>query len=149
MNPEEAPLLHVEDDPDDVIFFRRALARTGLHIPVRVARDGYEAVAYLAGQGDYQDRARHPLPRLIVLDLKLPKKTGLEILGWLRGEPAVKAISVVVLTSSNEVSDMDRAKELGIEAFYVKPAQFPKLVEIAESIGRYWTVLREKSAHSP
>src|SRR3979409_1477909 len=93
-------VLLVEDDPDHVLLIQRAFGKANLVNPLRIVRDGEEAVAYLAGTDSYSDRSRHPLPSLILLDLKLPRKSGLEVLGWLREEPHLKFTPVVILSSS-------------------------------------------------
>jgi CheY-like chemotaxis protein len=131
-------LLVVEDDPNDVLFVRRGLAKAGVEGSVREARDGEEAVAYLEGKGDFRDRSKHPLPSLVLLDLKLPKKSGLEVLEWLRGRPDLRTIPVVVLTSSRESRDMARARDLGVAAYHVKPVEFGEFMGVVESIGRNW-----------
>jgi CheY-like chemotaxis protein len=144
MNAANAVLLLVEDDPNDVLFFERALAKCGQEVPLQVARDGLEALDYLAGQGPFQDRTKHPLPVLIVLDLKLPNKSGLEVLEWLRGQPDLREIPVVVLTSSREPGDIARAHELGVEAYEVKPVRFTELALIVASIWRRWEALSRR-----
>lgn len=131
-------LLVVEDDPNDVLFIRRGLLKAGLEGSIREARDGEEALAYLEGRGDFQDRTKHPLPSLVLLDLKLPKRSGLEVLAWLRGRADLKETPVIVLTSSNEDRDMERARELGVAAYHVKPVEFRELIGLVESIGRKW-----------
>src|SRR5687767_1985261 len=101
MNAETTILL-VEDNPDDVFFMGRAMKAAELTNPVQVAETGEQAVAYLSGEGDYIDRAQFPLPCLILLDLKLPGKTGLEVLEWLRGQEQFENLIVLVLTTSRE-----------------------------------------------
>jgi CheY-like chemotaxis protein len=146
MNPPPA-LLVVEDDSNDVFFIRRGLAKAGVSEDVREARDGEEALAYLRGEGPYADRARFPLPSLILLDLKLPKRSGLEVLDWLRGGPdGLREIPVIVLTSSKQKCDMDRAAELGIVAYHIKPVGYQQFVSQVEAIGLYWRSLTPKPA---
>ena len=140
------PLLLIEDEESDVRFFERALSMAGATIPLRVARDGAEALAYLEGGGEFADRARHPVPLLVVLDLKLPQRSGLEILAWMRATPVLRDIPVVVLTSSQEPQDIARAQALGIDAYEVKPVHFPDLVKIVRSIRARWIVLSKASA---
>jgi len=134
-------LLHVEDDPNDALFIRRGFDKAGIGDRVRLMRDGEEAVAYLVGEGSYQDRVRHPLPALLVLDLKVPKKSGLEVLRWLRSDPRFKDLPVIILTSSKEPGDMAQARELGIVVYHVKPVDLIALTEIVKSIGRFWITL--------
>jgi CheY-like chemotaxis protein len=141
-------VLLVEDDPDHVLLIQKAFGKANLVNPLRVVRDGEDAIAYLAGTGPYSDRLRHPLPSLILLDLKLPRKSGLEVLAWLRGEAQLKFTPVVVLSSSSEGSDVDKAYALGINSYLVKPVNFGDLLEMVKSIGMYWLILN-RSAEGP
>jgi CheY-like chemotaxis protein len=136
-------LLLVEDDPDHVLLIQRALAKANLVNPMRIVRDGEEAIAYLSGQGPYADRSRYPLPSLILLDLKLPRKSGLEVLEWIRSEPSVRNLPVVALTSSSEAADMQKAYALGVNSYLVKPLGFEDLLEMVKSIGMYWMILNK------
>lgn len=99
---ETPAILLVEDNPDDVMFLGRAFEKAGCPVSLRVIADGQEAVDYLGGAGRYADRKEHPLPIRVLLDLKLPNHSGLEILEWLRGHPDLKDLRVIVLTSSSE-----------------------------------------------
>ena len=114
-------ILLVEDSEDDVFLMRRALARTKLNFPMHVATDGQQAVDYLSGNGQYADRNAHPLPTCIFLDLKLPFVHGFEVLEFIRSQPALSDIAVVILTGSPEDRDRRRAEELGAKAYLVKP----------------------------
>src|SRR5688572_15182633 len=116
-----AVILLVEDDFNDVLLLRRALQRAGVQQPVRLVSDGEEAIAYLAGKGPFGDRQAFPFPCLVLLDLKLPKRSGLEVLRWLRGQEEIKDLPVLMITSSGETSDRDEAASHGIEAYQVKP----------------------------
>ena len=133
-----------EDDPNDVLLIQRAFQRTHLANPVQVVRDGEEALAYLSGQGAFADRERHPLPVLMLMDLKMPRKTGLEVLAWLRQQPGLKRLPVIVLTSSNQSPDINRAYELGANSYLVKPAGFDSLLELVKNLDMYWLILNEK-----
>jgi len=134
-------MLLVEDDPDDILLIQHAFAKASLVNPLKIVRDGEEAVKYLSGSEDYSDRSRYPLPSLVLLDLKLPRKSGLEVLQWLRQQPNLKQIPVIVLTSSKESSDVRRAYELGANSYLVKPVGFEGLLELVKSIGMYWMIL--------
>jgi len=134
-------LLLVEDDPNDVHFFRLGLEKAGLAGGLQVAQDGEEAVDYIAGRGRYENRALHPLPALIVLDLKLPKKGGLEVLRWLREESLLKEIPVIILTSSKQPTDMAAARALGVTAFEVKLVDYLESCDLVRSIGVVWANL--------
>lgn len=134
-------VLLVEDDPDHVLLIQRAFSKANLVNPLRIVRDGEDAVAYLAGKDVYADRTKNPLPSLILLDLKLPRKSGLEVLSWLRGEPNLKLTPVVVLSSSAEAADVERAYALGVNSYLLKPVNFGDLLEMVKSIGMYWMIL--------
>jgi CheY-like chemotaxis protein len=126
-------ILLVEDDENDVFFMERAMAKANLDSPIHVARDGQEALDYLAGNGRYADRSSYPLPRCIFLDLKLPFINGFEILEWIRNQPNLAHISVLILTSSPEECDRERAGQLGAKAYLVKPPTPQMLREALKS----------------
>jgi len=115
-------ILLVEDDENDVFFFRRAVQKAGLDLSIQLATDGEEAMQYIDGSGKFADREAHPLPDIIFLDLKLPYVNGLEILEYIKNQTALGNIEVIVLTSSPEERDRKRAFELGAKEYLVKPA---------------------------
>lgn len=131
-------LLLVEDDENDVFFLRRALQSTGASVQLHVASDGRQALDYLLGRGPYQDRTAHPLPTLVLLDLKLPYLSGLEVLRQVRAEPSLRKLIVVVLTSSSLDSDVAQAYESGVNSFLVKPSRLEEQKELASLLARYW-----------
>lgn len=135
------PILLVEDDENDAFFFERAVKKTGLPHALRVVRDGQEAIHYLGGTGNYTDRAAHPLPGLLVLDLNLPVKHGLEVLQWLRARPETRSIVVIVLTSSIDVLDLHEAYSFGANSYLVKPADPNDLTNVVEAVRQYWLTL--------
>lgn len=136
MNSNESPdLLLVEDNPDDVELILRAFRRIHLANPVQVARDGAEALEILFGP---EVASRSPLPRVLFLDLKLPKVSGLEVLARVRQEERTRQLPVVVLTSSREEPDIRRAYEIGANSYIVKPVEFEKFVAAVGEVGRYW-----------
>lgn len=143
MNGESA-ILVVDDDSNDVFLIQRAFQRMKLAGPVNVVRDGAEALAYLSGEGVFADREQHPLPALLLLDLKMPRRSGFEVLEWVRQQPVLRRLAVVVLTSSNQSSDVNRAYDLGANSYLVKPAGFDNLVELAKCLEQYWLKLNEK-----
>jgi CheY-like chemotaxis protein len=149
MNPENCVILLAEDDPNDVLLFRRALDKLKLANSLQSVQDGEEAISYLGGQGLYADRDRYPLPTLLLLDLKLPRKAGFEVLQWLRGQPGLKRLPAVVLTSSNQDSDINRAYDLGANSYLVKPGDFDGLVGIIKNLQAYWLTLNEKPELEP
>ena len=130
-------VLWVEDDADDVLLIGRAIRKAGLEQPA-LARDGTEAVAYLSGSGEYADRDAHPFPSLILLDLKLPKMSGFEVLQWIRERAEVCRVPVVMFTSSKERADIDRAYELGANAYLVKSVDHNNLVEALKRMRDFW-----------
>jgi len=132
------PILLVEDNPMDVDLTRRAFAGRKLVNPFEVARDGAEALAYLA-----RWEGGAPLPVVILLDLKLPKVDGLEVLRQLKAHPAFRCIPVVILTTSGEDRDVQAAYELGANSYIVKPVDFDKFVEVAAQTELYWSVLNQ------
>src|SRR5258708_1401408 len=133
-----APILLAEDDENDTFFLRRAIARSGLGNPLIAVQDGQEAVDYLAGIGPYADRASHPLPALLLLDLKMPRMNGFDVLEWLSTRPDFKNLPIVVLTSSAQDKDIQRARELGADDYQVKPQEFERLVDIVRSLHSRW-----------
>jgi len=137
-------ILLVEDDPNDIILIKRAFEKTRITNPLQVVEDGEEAISYLAGKGPYGDREKYSLPMLILLDLKLPRKSGHEVLEWLCQQPILKRLTVVVLTSSQQSSDINRAYDLGANSYLVKPVTFDALVEIVKTLNLYWLLLNEK-----
>ena len=138
MTVQPAPdVLVVEDNPDDVELTLRALKRMHLTNPVRVARDGVEALEILLGDGT----TRPPLPRVVLLDLKLPRVGGLEVLARLREEERTRTLPVVVLTSSREEPDVKKAYALGVNSYVVKPVEFEKFVDAVGKVGQYWLLL--------
>ncbi|HEY9249004.1 MAG TPA: response regulator [Rariglobus sp.] len=131
-------LLLVEDNEDDVFLMKRALRFAGIENPLQIAEDGQAAIDYLAGSGAYADRTQFPLPHLVFLDLKLPYKTGHEVLEWIRRQPAFSTLIVIVLTSSSEPVDLARAYQLGANSFVVKPPTSALLQKLAESFKLWW-----------
>jgi CheY-like chemotaxis protein len=127
---QQATILLVEDDPNDVLLMQRAFEKARLANPLRIVRDGEEAIDYLAGEGIYSDREKYPIPLLVLLDLKMPKRSGFEVLAWLRSQEYLSSLPVVVLTSSEEVPDVAKAYRLGANSYLVKPAQLDDLVQM-------------------
>jgi CheY-like chemotaxis protein len=130
------PILLVEDNPMDVDLTRRAFSRHNLANPLEVARDGQEALDFIAAWKEADS-----VPSVILLDLKLPKVSGLQVLRAIRAHPAFGTVPVVVLTSSAEDNDIHEAYSLGANSYIVKPVEFEKFIEVARQIELYWTVL--------
>jgi CheY-like chemotaxis protein len=139
-----APILIVEDNPDDLLFLQRAFRGTSIAAPLRVVTDGAAALDYLAGRGAYADRGDHPLPALMLLDLKLPRVSGFEVLRWLRAEPGLRRLPVVVLTSSTQDDDISQAYDLGANSYVVKPSGLKQIAEVAKQIEAYWLTLNQR-----
>ena len=136
-------LLVVEDEQDDVALLQRAFRRVGLVNPVAFVHDGEAAIEYLSGGGTFRDRNVHPLPGLVLLDLKLPRKSGLDVLAWLRDQPHLQTIPVVVLTSSKQSRDLEAAYALGANSYLVKPVSFDELLAMVEALKLYWVVFNQ------
>lgn len=136
-------ILLVEDNPDDEKLTLRAFKKSNIKNEVVIARDGAEALDYLFGIGSYAGRDLSVMPHLILLDLKLPKIDGLEVLRQLRADPRTKLLPVVILTSSKEQEDMVRGYSLGANSYVRKPIDFNQFIEAMQQLGMYWLVLNE------
>jgi len=134
-------LLLVEDDPNDILLFQRALRKLGSGIPMTVARDGEEAICRLGGEEPFSDRSRHPLPTHLVLDLKLPRRSGHEVLEWVRAHPGLNHLPVVILTSSKELADLARVERSRVDRYCVKPPNFADLILTVRGILEGWNLL--------
>ena len=136
-------ILIVEDNGDDVALIRRAFKHCKIANPLSVVSDGDAAIEYLSGTGPYADRTEHPLPALVMLDLKLPRRSGLEVLEWMKQQPLLKRTPVVILTSSKEHKDVNRAYDLGANSYLTKPVEFEDLRALVERMHLYWLVMNE------
>src|SRR5436190_22516252 len=130
MPGKRSMILLVEDDPNDALLAQRALERAGASQEILHLQDGEEAINYLSGKPPFVDRSRYPLPSLVLLDLKMPRMSGFDVLAWLQGKPEFEELPVVVLTGSIEPQDAENAKMLGAVGYEFKPIDFGKLVEI-------------------
>ncbi len=139
---ELKPILLVEDNPKDLELTLAALAKSPLANAVVTVRDGAEALDYLCYRGAYEHRPRGA-PAIVLLDLKLPKVDGLEVLRTIKGEEELQATPVVMLTSSREEKDLVRSYKLGVNAYVVKPVGFREFVEAVQDLGVFWAVLNE------
>ncbi|MEG4441911.1 response regulator [Microcoleus sp. AT9_B5] len=132
-------ILLVEDNPVDILLMQRAFRnQIFTNTSLQIVRDGDAAVFYLNGEGEYSDRDRYPLPAIILLDLKLPRRSGHEVLVWLKQQPELKRLPVVMLTSSSQTLDVKRAYDLGVNSYLVKPVGFASLLQMMQSFSEYW-----------
>jgi two-component system response regulator len=143
---ESQVILLVEDSPDDEALTLRALRKNNITNTVVVAHDGVEAVDYLFGTGMYEGRDPTNVPQIVLLDLKLPRMDGFEVLKKLRADPRTKLLPVVILTSSKEQQDLIQGYGLGANSYVRKPVDFDQFVEAVRQLGLYWLVLNEKPA---
>jgi CheY-like chemotaxis protein len=140
-------ILVAEDDLGDVMVLRRAFAKAGVRAPIHFARDGQEVLDYLQGNAPFQDPICHPLPNLLLLDLKLPRLDGFEVLRWLREQPGLRRTLVVVLSASKQMEDVNRAYALGANFYVVKPQDPDELVRVVKRLEAYWLKINISSEH--
>jgi DNA-binding response OmpR family regulator len=133
-----APILVAEDDEGDATLLRLAFKRAHITHPLIILRDGKEAVDYLGGDPPYADRAKHPLPAMFLLDLKMPRLNGFEVLAWWSAQRELQDLPVIVLSSSALKMDMDRAKKMGARDYIVKPHGFAQLTDLIQEVCRRW-----------
>ena len=131
-------ILLAEDREDDILLIREAFKKGGISNPLHISRDGEEAIAYLEGSGKYANRREYPLPALLLLDLKMPGLDGFDVLKWIARQNTLRAMCVLVLTSSDAISDVNLAYELGANSFLVKPHDFEQFVTTCRIIKDYW-----------
>jgi len=136
--PTKWIVLAVEDEPEDAAFLRQAFEKVRPDFFLRTATDGESAIAYLSGQAPYQDRARNPLPNVILLDLGLPRMSGLEVLRWIRSRSEFQETPVVILTSSTVPDDLRNAYAAGTSSFIPKPADGRGFAGLIEALCRFW-----------
>jgi CheY-like chemotaxis protein len=135
---ESSCILQVEDDENDIFFLGNAFQEAKISHPLQVVRDGQAAIEYLSGTGKYTDRSQYPLPCLVLLDLKLPRKMGLEVLKWMREQPHLQTVPVIILTSSSQPTDVEAAYRLGASSYLVKPSGVYELFELIKVFKAYW-----------
>jgi CheY-like chemotaxis protein len=146
---EHRTILLVEDDEDDIFIMQRALKEAVITNPLQVVQDGEKAIAYLAGQQEFSDRSKFPLPVIIFLDLNLPLRSGFDVLSWMRQREQFASIIVVVLTSSEEPQDLSRAYRLGANSYLVKPPTPEELLDMAKAFRWYWIEHKELAPSVP
>jgi len=131
-------VLYVEDEEFDALFMRKAFAKAGLEECLTVVADGRDAIVYLAGQGEHADRAKYPLPAMVLLDLKLPIVSGFEVLEWIRKQPELRTLPVVIFSSSSRDADKRKAEELGANEYVEKPASAMEFRAVVERLKLRW-----------
>ena len=131
-------VLIAEDNPDDALLLRRALAKAGIVARLKIVADGEEMLLYLQAKGAYTDRTAYPMPSLIILDLKMPRRNGLEVLAWIAENPELAVVPTIVLSASNLENDVRSAYDLGANTYFVKPTTFEELVETMRMVETYW-----------
>ncbi len=142
-NEKNLLLLYAEDDPDDVMLMKEAMAESRVEDELKVVEDGQELMDYLHGRGNYADAAQTPKPDIILLDLNLPRKDGREVLKEIKNDAHLKHIPVIVLTSSRSEEEITNVYKLGANSFIVKPVSIPSLAEIMTSMKRFWGQVSE------
>ncbi len=139
MNKTPYTVLLVEDDLNDIFLVKRAFKLARINNPLQVVTDGEEAINYLRGEGKFADRETYPLPKLIVMDIRMPRCSGFEVLEWVKGSGRpLRRIPVVIVSSSDDANDINRAYELGANAYMVKPVDFKEVEHLFQSITHYW-----------
>lgn len=147
MNDNQQIILFVEDDTADARLVTRAFQKMGLQAALVRLSNGDDAVAYLSGEKPYQDRSANPLPVIVLLDLKLPRRSGLEVLEWVRASHhPLRRVSVVILSSSRQLSDINKAYDAGANSYLTKPETTDQLIALAEVFKTYWLRLNEMPA---
>lgn len=132
-----------EDEPNDVLLLQRAFRDAGISDPLQVACDGQEAIDFLEGRGKFSDRSQFPLPSLLILDLKMPRKTGLEVLEWVRSKDGLRCLPIIMFSSSAHPGDIEKSYRLGVNAFVVKPLRVEARTEFARLVKGFWLTLVE------
>jgi CheY-like chemotaxis protein len=143
MQTAQPHILLVEDNEDDAYLLTKALRAVEIGNPVHAVADGEQAVNYLKGTGRFADRTQYPMPGLILLDLKLPRISGLEVLQWIQNEPSLPQLVVVVLSSSGETRDINMAYRFGARSYLVKPPTAASFVDLAKGLKTYWLQLNQ------
>jgi len=136
--PETRVILLAEDDDDQIFLIRRAFKQACILNPLHVVHNGEEAIAYLKGVDQYANRAEYPLPSLLLLDLRMPRISGFEVLQWIRDQHTLRPLRVIVLTSSRDLHDVNEAYQLGANSFLVKPTDFDNFRVLVQSLQCYW-----------
>jgi CheY-like chemotaxis protein len=133
----DTTILLAEDYDDDVALLQRAFLKADIQ-RVRVVKNGDETIEYLEGAGPYADRERYPFPSILIIDIKMPRRSGFEVLQWMRAREATRRLPVIVLTSSQNIRDVNEAHDHGANSYLVKPTDFQELVRLISAFAEYW-----------
>ena len=145
MNGRDQPIVLIaEDSENDLVMLRRAFRQASITAPIQYVPDGEQAIAYLKGEGKFGRRDEFPLPDLLLLDLKMPRKSGFDVLEWLRTQPVLCHLRVVVLTTSENLRDVNRAYALGAASFLTKPVNFVEFKDTIQAMYNYWAAFNRK-----
>jgi CheY-like chemotaxis protein len=136
-------VLVAEDDPGDIFLLQRAFTLSEVPAALHFVRDGQEAIDYLGGKAAFADRHTHPLPDLLLLDLKMPRLNGFDVLEWLRQQPGLKRLLVTILTSSDQPQDINRAYDLGANSYLLKPHNSQELSDLVSRVRQYWLEINQ------
>jgi CheY-like chemotaxis protein len=140
MNDANYTILLVEDEENDATLLKMAFKKNSILNPVQWVKDGLEAIAYLNGDGIFDDRVRYPFPEVLILDLKMPRMGGLELLSWIRDHPKFKVIPTLIMSSSRQDPDIDKAYALGANTYLIKPSSFTELTDMIKLAHDYWAL---------
>ena len=144
MNSSPHSILHVDDDPGDSLLMQQACRKGAVSFQLQSVSDGEMAIDYLCGSGDFVDRERFPLPSLMLLDLKMPRKTGFDVLDWTRHQERFQSLPVIILTASSQEEDIKRAYAMGANSYLVKPVSIHSLTEMIKQVDSYWLGLNQQ-----
>jgi CheY-like chemotaxis protein len=144
--PGNSTILVADDDQNDIFFLKRAFQKAGLPHSIVEVSDGQSAVDYLSGKAPFANRAQHPLPDLLLLDLKMPRMTGFEVLAWLQTQPQLDQMPVVVLSGSNQPRDIEHVQRLGASDYKVKPVEFDELLNLVRHLDERWLRTTSRSS---
>ncbi|HZV35839.1 MAG TPA: response regulator [Verrucomicrobiae bacterium] len=148
MNASGNVVLHVDDDPSDLVLLKQACRRAEVSFELKSVGDGDSAIAYLSGTRSFGDREANPLPVLVLLDLKMPRMTGFDVLRWIRANEQLKTLPVVIFTASNQEGDIRRAYELGANSYLVKPVGIHTLIDMLKVLDTYWVDMNQHLNYS-